>query len=114
MFFSTTTFFFFKQKTAYEMFVLVCLFLAMAQPSEGSYFTAWAGPGCNNHAARYSKCGCSNIGNDVHGGYEFVYQGQTASAYNTANCKGVAHTRFSGSVNQACTGFGWKSFFIQC
>ena len=102
------------KRLAYVMFVVVCLFLAMAQPSQASYFTAWAGPGCNNHAARYSKCGCSNIGHNVHGGYEFVYQGQTAAAYNTDNCKGVAQTRFSSSVNQACSSFGWKSFFIQC
>nr|AFK93072.1 anti-microbial protein [Pinus monticola] len=99
---------------AYMMFVLVSLFLAMAQPSQASYFSAWAGPGCNNHNARYNKCGCSNIGHNVHEGYEFVYQGQAPTAYNTNNYKGVAQTRFSSNVNQACNNFAWKSVFIQC
>ncbi|GLJ27556.1 hypothetical protein SUGI_0540560 [Cryptomeria japonica] len=79
----------------------------------GSYFTVWAGPGCNNQAARYSKCGCSNVDSNLHGGYEFVEQGQTSAAYNAADCEGVAHTHFSGSAS-SCTGFGWNSFFIQC
>ncbi|KAH9303696.1 hypothetical protein KI387_008100 [Taxus chinensis] len=85
----------------------------MARPSMGSYFTVWKGPGCNNQAARYSKCGCSNIDSNLGGGYEFVYQGQTASAYNQPNCNGVAQTRFPGGA-QMCSGFGWRSFFIQC
>ncbi|KAH9303698.1 hypothetical protein KI387_008102, partial [Taxus chinensis] len=70
----------------------------MARPSMGSYFTVWKGPGCNNKAARYSKCGCSNIDSNLRGGYEFVYQGQTASAYNQPNCNGVAQTGFSGGA----------------
>ncbi|GLJ27557.1 hypothetical protein SUGI_0540570 [Cryptomeria japonica] len=92
--------------------LLVCFLFV--KPCVGSYFTVWAGPGCNNKAARYSNCGCSNIGGNLHGGYEFVYQGQTSSAYNSANCQGVAHTRFGSTVQGACSGFGWKSFFIQC
>ncbi|EFJ17059.1 hypothetical protein SELMODRAFT_421332 [Selaginella moellendorffii] len=81
--------------------------------ANASYFDTWAGPGCNNRLERYSACGCTNVGASQHGGYSFGYQGQTAAAYNTANCQGVAHTRFSGSV-QDCSGFGWNSFFIQC
>ncbi|KAH9303700.1 hypothetical protein KI387_008104, partial [Taxus chinensis] len=76
----------------------------MARPSMGSYFTVWKGPGCNNQAARY---------NDLRGGYEFVYQGQTASAYNQPSCNGVAQTRFPGGA-QMCRSFGWRSFFTQC
>ncbi|XP_002981961.2 antimicrobial peptide 1 [Selaginella moellendorffii] len=81
--------------------------------ANASFFDAWAGPGCNNVLERYSACGCTNVRASQHGGYSFVYQGQTAAAYNTANCRGVAHTRFSRSV-QDCSGFGWNSFFIQC
>ncbi|XP_059076844.1 antimicrobial peptide 1-like [Cryptomeria japonica] len=69
--------------------------------------------GCSNQAATYSNCGCTNVASDLHGGYQFVYQGQTAAAYNAANCDGVAHTRFTSSVS-GCTAFGWNSFFIQC
>nr|1C01_A Chain A, ANTIMICROBIAL PEPTIDE 1 [Macadamia integrifolia] len=76
-----------------------------------SAFTVWSGPGCNNRAERYSKCGCSAI--HQKGGYDFSYTGQTAALYNQAGCSGVAHTRF-GSSARACNPFGWKSIFIQC
>ncbi|ERN04793.1 hypothetical protein AMTR_s00140p00093980 [Amborella trichopoda] len=88
--------------------------LAMAlatSPVSASSLTVWAGPGCNNRAERYSKCGCSGI--HLKGGYEFVYNGQTAALYNQPDCKGVAHTRF-GSGARSCNAFGWKSMFIQC
>ncbi|GLJ27548.1 hypothetical protein SUGI_0540460 [Cryptomeria japonica] len=91
--------------------LLVCLLFV--RPSVGSYFTVWAGSGCSNQAATYSNCGCTNVASNLHGGYQFVYQGQTAAAYNAANCDGVAHTRFTSSVS-GCTTFGWNSFFIQC
>uniref|UniRef100_A0A1D1XUJ9 Antimicrobial peptide 1 n=1 Tax=Anthurium amnicola TaxID=1678845 RepID=A0A1D1XUJ9_9ARAE len=93
------------------MLVATAVLVLAAAPAEGSYMTAWAGPGCSNRAQRYSACGCTNI--NLHGGYEFVYQGQTAATYNQANCRGVAHTRFSSST-RGCRAFGWRSIFIQC
>ncbi|MQM16313.1 hypothetical protein Taro_049266 [Colocasia esculenta] len=93
------------------LMVATAVLLLAAAPTEGSYMTAWAGPGCRNRAQRYSACGCSSI--NLHGGYEFVYQGQTAATYNQPNCRGVAHTRFSRSVRD-CRPFGWRSIFIQC
>lgn len=93
------------------LLVAAAALLLHAPPAEGSYMTVWNGPGCSNSAQRYSACGCSNI--NLHGGYQFVYQGQTAATYNQANCRGVAHTRFGGSVRD-CRPMGWQSIFIQC
>jgi len=97
----------------YMMFISVFLIFVSAQPVKGSYFTAWESPVCNNETVRYSECWCSNINDKFRGGYEFVNEGQIAAAYNTELCNGPPHTRFSGSVKD-CSGFGWKSFFIQC
>jgi len=88
------------------MFLSVCLILATAKPSEGSYFTTWEGPGCNNQTVKYGECGCSNINDSFHGGYEFVFQGQIAAAYNTEICNGPPHFRFGGTVKGACSPFG--------
>lgn len=96
--------------------ISLMIMLAMAWgPMQGSCskFIAWAGPECNNLARKYSACGCSNVAADTHGGYRFTYQGQTAAAYNTKNCQGVAHTRFTSNA-EGCSPFGWQSFFIQC
>nr|ABR16715.1 unknown [Picea sitchensis] len=102
------------KRFTYIMFLSVCLILVSARPSKGSYFTAWEAAGCNNQSVQYSKCGCSNIDDKFHGGYEFVFEGQSAAAYNTEICNGPPHTRFAGRGVQDCSGFGWKSFFIQC
>ncbi|MCO5606575.1 hypothetical protein L7F22_060763 [Adiantum nelumboides] len=64
-------------------------------------------------ARLYNACGCSNIVGDSKGGYRFTYQGQTAAAYNQANCTGVAQTCFTSSI-AGCSSFGRQSFFIQC
>ncbi|MQL97078.1 hypothetical protein Taro_029770 [Colocasia esculenta] len=93
------------------LMVATAVLLLAAAPTEGSYMTAWAGPGCSGRSQRYSARGCSSI--NLHGGYQFVYQGQTAATYNQPNCRGVAHTRFRGSVRD-CSPIGWRSIFIQC
>ncbi|CAA7396470.1 unnamed protein product [Spirodela intermedia] len=90
---------------------IIVLLACTVTPAAASYMTVWQGPGCNNHAERYSVCGCSTI--NLRGGYEFVYQGQTAAVYNQRGCVGVASFRFRGSA-RGCTPFGWQSIFIQC
>ncbi|MCO5606576.1 hypothetical protein L7F22_069355 [Adiantum nelumboides] len=108
-----------KQSLSAVQFAVVVLAMAMVlaawAPSMGScsQFITYAGPGCTNLARLYSACGCSNIAGDSKGGYRFTYQGQTAAAYNQANCAGVAQTRFISST-AGCSSFGWQSFFIQC
>ncbi|OVA19905.1 Antimicrobial protein MiAMP1 [Macleaya cordata] len=95
------------------VFIMAVLFVSLmsGEFANASYMTVWSGPGCNNFAERYSNCGCTAI--NQHGGYEFVYQGQTAALYNQDGCQGVAHTRLHSDAGQ-CTGFGWNSIFIQC
>ncbi|KAK9145853.1 hypothetical protein Sjap_005756 [Stephania japonica] len=99
-----------KSSTAILAMLLIAA-LAMTDVANASSFIAWSGPGCNGRAVQYRRCGCSNI--NEHGGYEFVYNGQTAAMYNQPNCNGVAHTRFN-SGTRSCRGFGWRSMFIQC
>ncbi|MCO5610540.1 hypothetical protein L7F22_064779 [Adiantum nelumboides] len=108
-----------KQSRSAVQFAVVVVAVAMVvaawAPSMGSCnkFITFAGPECNKLAHQYSACGCSNIAGDSKGGYRFTYQGQTATAYNQANCAGVAQTRFTSST-AGCSPFGWQSFFIQC
>ncbi|OVA04680.1 Antimicrobial protein MiAMP1 [Macleaya cordata] len=95
-----------------SILIMALVFVALVtETANASSLTVWSGPGCNNRAERYSKCGCSAI--KQHGGYEFVYNGQTAALYNQGGCSGVAHTRFNAGA-RACSPFGWKSIFIQC
>jgi len=84
----------------------------MAQPSEASSFLFYSGA-CTGSTATLNACGCSSIPTNVKGGYTFTYQGQTAAAYNSDSCTGVAQTRFTSSTGQ-CSGIGWQSVFIQC
>ncbi|MCO5570530.1 hypothetical protein L7F22_024253 [Adiantum nelumboides] len=107
-----------QSRSAVQMTVVVVAMALVAAawvPSMGSCskFITFAGPESYNLAREYNACGCSNILSDSKGGYRFTYQGQTAAAYNQANCAGVAHTHFSSSTG-ACSPFGWQSFFIQC
>ncbi|GLJ27554.1 hypothetical protein SUGI_0540520 [Cryptomeria japonica] len=95
----------------YVGILLVCLLFA--EPCVGSIFTVWAGPGCTNRSARLTRCGCNNVPGNLHGGYAFVYQGQTASGYNSANCAGLAVIRFDRSTRN-CRRFPWRSIHIQC
>ncbi|KAK9122361.1 hypothetical protein Syun_019978 [Stephania yunnanensis] len=99
-----------KSSTAMLVMVLLAA-LVMTDVANASSFIAWSGPGCNFRPIQYRNCGCSNI--NEHGGYTFTYNGQSAAMYNTVNCQGVSHTRFSSSVS-SCSAFGWKSMFIQC
>lgn len=84
----------------------------MAQSSEASTFVFWAS-GCSGTQATLNACGCSTIPSNTKGGYRFTYTGQTAAAYNSAGCTGVAHTRFNANTGQ-CSALGWQSVFIQC
>ncbi|KAK9122358.1 hypothetical protein Syun_019975 [Stephania yunnanensis] len=99
-----------KSSTAMLVMVLLAA-LVMTDVANASSFIAWTGPGCNFGATQYRNCGCSNI--KEHGGYNFTYNGQSASMHNMGNCLGVVNKRFSSSAG-SCSAFGWNSMFIQC
>ncbi|GLJ27568.1 hypothetical protein SUGI_0540790 [Cryptomeria japonica] len=88
------------------------VWLLILKPCVGSsYLTVWSGPECNTQGLRFSDCGCHSIPH--HGGYEFIYEGQDASLYNTDICEGPIHTTLVSSTTN-CTSFGWNSVFISC
>ncbi|RZC55997.1 hypothetical protein C5167_035880 [Papaver somniferum] len=92
--------------------IMALLFVAlMSDFTNASSMMVWSGPGCNNSGQVIRKCGCSPI--NLRGGYNFIYNGQTAALYNEDGCRGVVHTRL-GDNARMCSGFGWKSVLIQC
>ncbi|RZC90284.1 hypothetical protein C5167_030994 [Papaver somniferum] len=92
--------------------IMALVFVALASDfANASSITVWSGPGCSNNGEIIRQCGCSAI--NLRGGYNFIYNGQTAALYNEFGCTGVAHTRLNGDA-EMCSGFGWKSIFIQC
>ncbi|KAI3887579.1 hypothetical protein MKX03_012966 [Papaver bracteatum] len=92
--------------------IMALVFVAVVSDfANASSITVWSGPGCNNNGQIIDRCGCSPL--DRQGGFSFVYNGQTAALYNEGGCTGVAHTRLNGDA-EMCSGFGWKSIFIQC
>ncbi|KAI3921005.1 hypothetical protein MKW92_046636 [Papaver armeniacum] len=92
--------------------IMALVIVALASDfANASSMTVWSGPGCNNDGQIIDDCGCSAI--NLQGGYSFVYNGQTAALYNEGGCSGVSHTILNANAAM-CSGFGWKSIFIQC
>ncbi|RZC43408.1 hypothetical protein C5167_036358 [Papaver somniferum] len=92
--------------------IMALVFVALVSDfANASSITVWSGPGCNSSGQIIRNCGCSDI--NLRGGYSFIYNGQTAALYNEGGCRGVAHTRLNADARM-CSGFGWKSIFIQC
>ncbi|MCL7031566.1 hypothetical protein MKW94_018784 [Papaver nudicaule] len=103
-------------KSRSSNFVLVVLmalvFVALVSDfANASSLTVWRGPGCDQNTQVLRNCGCSAI--NLRGGYSFVFNGQPASLFNTAGCRGIPQTTLKGDARM-CSGFGWKSMFIQC
>ncbi|KAI3987781.1 hypothetical protein MKX01_028515 [Papaver californicum] len=91
--------------------IMALVFALVSDFANASSMTVWSGPGCDNNGQIIRSCGCSSI--NLRGGYSFIYNGQTAALYNEGGCRGVAHTRLNADTRM-CSGFGWKSIFIQC
>ncbi|KAK9144915.1 hypothetical protein Sjap_004818 [Stephania japonica] len=91
--------------------VLSWVLLLTSNVASASNLDVWSGPGCNNRAERYIACGCSNI--NLHGGYEFSFNGPPAAMYMQTGCRGASVARFNGNARN-CNSFPWMSMFIQC
>ncbi|KAI3924613.1 hypothetical protein MKW92_001286 [Papaver armeniacum] len=94
--------------------IMALVFVASVSDfANASSMMLWSGPGCNNSGQIIRKCNCSSINLNLRGGYNFVYNGQTAALYNEDACGGAVHTRLNDNAGM-CRGFGWKSVSIQC
>ncbi len=84
-----------------------------ATATANSVFTAYRGPNYTGRALDLKACGYNGIPAGYNGSYQFQYDEQSATVYNSPDATGAAVTTLTADAEQASP-YDWQSVVINC